>query len=139
MAGILKGRKRVRQKEGNIHLSSSLPSRALYPATRAFCIQLLTLFGYSHALYLLARPLSNRALQSPLFAIAKQMCVNILLENYKYKNSKALRILNIRKFDESDLSFYCRVLIDRIRETKKFLSSISNAKRLLSSYFYFSN
>ena len=76
MAGILKGRKRVRQKEGNIHLSSSLPSRALYPATRAFCIQLLTLFGYSRALYLLARPLSNRAPQSPLFAIAKQMCVN---------------------------------------------------------------
>ena len=76
VAGILKGRKRVRQKEGNIHLSSSLPSRALY---------------------LLARPLSNRAPQSPLFAIAKQMCVNILLENYKYKNSKALRILNINK------------------------------------------
>ena len=65
VAGILKGRKRVRQKEGNIHLSSSLPSRALYPATRAFCIQLLTLSGYSRALYLLARPLSNRARLNP--------------------------------------------------------------------------
>ena len=76
VAGILKERKRVRQKEGNIHLSSSLPSRVLYPATRAFCIQLLTLFGYSRALNLLGRPLSNRAPQSSLFAIAKQMCVN---------------------------------------------------------------
>ena len=53
VAGVLKGRKSGRQKEGNIHLSSSLPSRALYPATRAFCIQLLSLFGYSRALYLL--------------------------------------------------------------------------------------
>ena len=134
MAGILKGRKRVRQKEGNIHLSSSLPSRALYPATRAFCIQLLTLFGYSRALNLLGRPLSNRAPQSSLFAIAKQMCVNPdscdFVGKLQIQKQQTRRIKHL---------FYCRVFIDKTRENKKFLSSISNAKSLLSSYIYFRN
>lgn len=111
--GYFKGKKKGKTKgrEHSFILLSSLArpvsgySCALYPATRAPFIRLLALSVSSYSLYLATRALfissgrhlSNRAPQSSLFAIAKQMCVNILLKNYKYKNSKALRILNKMK------------------------------------------